>query len=564
MPKLPIPTIRPFQQHSCNRSTTAQVATPVLASTAATSASGTTIVVSGATWTTNQYQNDWVVILTGTGAGQTRNITSNTSTTLTVPTWTVTPDNTSTFQIVQPTYPGLQGSLMSPSTGGTVLVGVTYREVIPIAGATQVTVRLKTTTAVGTVTLTPVRLLAVNPDDPAIYQPDGSVDTTKVQKYSTGGSTATAVVAGTELDLSINPAGEAYCLVEFAVTTAGTLNYCDVMTLQSGGASAGGGSSSVSVSNFPATQPVSIAAGQVAAGALLDGADATQGTTADAAVTNPALSATEIAALKGILTVLQAAPTAPTPVDGWVAAGSAATGENPVLVGGSDSSGNVQNVPLVLLNLAATYATQLGLMTKSLLASRDGTTIITNSSPHDIGADAVSLNNGASVGAFVYDSVAGAWDRLQGPIGDNQGPTGVIADVGLRYNGTTNKYDRLRNNVEVTALASAATTTTRTSSDIITYNARGTTVILAMTSVGTGSVTITINGKDSLSGNYYTMLTGSAVVTNSTNVYRIFPGATAAANSVANDQIPRIIQVVVTSNNANSTTYSVNCQFAGY
>lgn len=241
MPKLPIPTLRPFQQHSCNRSTTAQVTTPVLASTAATSASGTTIVVSSATWTTNQYQNDWVMILTGTGAGQTRNITSNTSTTLTVPTWTVTPDSTSTFQIVQPMYPGLQGSLMSPSTGGTVLVGVTYREVIPIAAATQVTVRLKTTTAAGTLTLTPMRLLAVNPDDPAIYLPDGSVDTTKVQKYATGGSSATAVVAGTELALSINPAGEAYCLVEFAVTTAGTLNYCDVMTLQSGGISSGGG-----------------------------------------------------------------------------------------------------------------------------------------------------------------------------------------------------------------------------------------------------------------------------------------------------------------------------------
>lgn len=65
----------------------------------ATSATGTTLVNSAKTWTTNQWANAQVRIVSGTGAGQIRAITSNTSTTLTVPTWTTTPDATSVYSI---------------------------------------------------------------------------------------------------------------------------------------------------------------------------------------------------------------------------------------------------------------------------------------------------------------------------------------------------------------------------------------------------------------------------------------------------------------------------------
>mgnify|MGYP006995906754 FL=1 len=40
-----------------------------------------------------------VRIVSGTGIGQTRTISSNTTNTLTVPAWTVTPDATSTYEI---------------------------------------------------------------------------------------------------------------------------------------------------------------------------------------------------------------------------------------------------------------------------------------------------------------------------------------------------------------------------------------------------------------------------------------------------------------------------------
>lgn len=66
--------------------------------TAAAGSTSTTLVTSK-TWTVNQWTNYQVRIVGGTGAGQVRTISSNTATTLTVPTWTTTPDATSTFSI---------------------------------------------------------------------------------------------------------------------------------------------------------------------------------------------------------------------------------------------------------------------------------------------------------------------------------------------------------------------------------------------------------------------------------------------------------------------------------
>lgn len=127
---------------------------------------------------------------------------------------------------------------------------------------------------------------------------------------------------------------------------------------------------------------------------------------------------------------------------------------------------------------------------------------------------------------------------------------------GALYNGST--WDRSRGNEEATLLASAARTTTQTSADITNYNGMtALIVVLDMTSVGTGDVTVTIEGKDSASGKYYTILAGTNITSNSTNRYRVGPNLAAATNSVAQDYLPRVFRIVVTANNANSATYSV-------
>ena len=107
-------------------------------------------------------------------------------------------------------------------------------------------------------------------------------------------------------------------------------------------------------------------------------------------------------------------------------------------------------------------------------------------------------------------------------------------------------------------LASSARTTTQTGSDITNYNGNSALiVVLDVTSAGTGSITLSIEGKDTASGKYYTILAGTAVTSNSTNRYRVSPTLTAAANSIAQDHLPRIFRITVTANNANSVTYSV-------
>lgn len=112
-------------------------------------------------------------------------------------------------------------------------------------------------------------------------------------------------------------------------------------------------------------------------------------------------------------------------------------------------------------------------------------------------------------------------------------------------------------NQDTVLLASASRTTTQTSVDLVNPDGRALDVVLDMTTVGTGSVTVTINYKDSASGKYILLLAGAAVTTNSTNRYRVHPNLTAAANSIAQDQLPEIFQIVVTANNANAAVYSV-------
>ena len=65
----------------------------------ASSATGTTLTQTGKTWTASQWINYQVRITGGTGAGQIRAITANTADTLTVATWTTTPDATSQYAI---------------------------------------------------------------------------------------------------------------------------------------------------------------------------------------------------------------------------------------------------------------------------------------------------------------------------------------------------------------------------------------------------------------------------------------------------------------------------------
>lgn len=134
--------------------------------------------------------------------------------------------------------------------------------------------------------------------------------------------------------------------------------------------------------------------------------------------------------------------------------------------------------------------------------------------------------------------------------------TGVTA---LRANNAAGtSFDFERGNSDVTVFASAARTSTPTPFDGTNYNGRGLHLVIDCTAVsGSSSVVFTIQGKDAVSGKFYTILASAAIVGTGTTVLRVFPGLTAAGNLVVSDTLPRTWRVIATHGTADSTTYSV-------
>lgn len=107
--------------------------------------------------------------------------------------------------------------------------------------------------------------------------------------------------------------------------------------------------------------------------------------------------------------------------------------------------------------------------------------------------------------------------------------------------------------------SSARTATTLTSGDQINNAGNSIHCILDTTAFTSGSVTMTIQGKDPASLKYYTLLAGAAVVGVSTNVYKVGPGLPVTANVSANDVLPGVWRISITGASTPISTYSVGC-----
>jgi len=135
---------------------------------------------------------------------------------------------------------------------------------------------------------------------------------------------------------------------------------------------------------------------------------------------------------------------------------------------------------------------------------------------------------------------------------------GVYYPNGLPIKGAADS-----DNAEGVFLASGSRTTTQTMADQTNLNKKGIRVVLDMTTVGTGSVTIAVEAKDPASGKYVVMLASAAIATNQTKTLLIYPGAANTANASANDRLPKTWRINVTANNANPATYSVGYMLLG-
>jgi hypothetical protein len=142
-----------------------------------------------------------------------------------------------------------------------------------------------------------------------------------------------------------------------------------------------------------------------------------------------------------------------------------------------------------------------------------------------------------------------------------------VQNVPYQFNGTT--FERVRGNItDTTAVASAARTATGNSSDLTNYNARGVTAFVNVTAASGTSPTllVTLQGKDPVSGTYYTLVAQAATLTAAgTAVLTCYPGASggpASPSATSGMPLPRVWRVLWTvTGTTPSFTFSVGLNY---
>jgi hypothetical protein len=187
--------------------------------------------------------------------------------------------------------------------------------------------------------------------------------------------------------------------------------------------------------------------------------------------------------------------------------------------------------------------------------------LVLSSAPIELAAPPLVGTTGGSiaVGHTSATSVNADADGTNSSISDGAG--NVLRNISRQFVSNGSTWDRVRNVNAVSILASSARTTTQTGSDQTNYNFRGLILYVNVTSAGTGSITPSVDIKDSVSAAYKTIWTAAAAITTTgLFTYVIGPDAAAAAGytEAVLRYIGRTFRVNVTANNANSVTYSVS------
>lgn len=119
------------------------------------------------------------------------------------------------------------GGALAP--GSATASGALLAEVIPIANARYLTIRIKTgASGTGTLAFDFVRPVATEP----FQLSSGATDPAQVTKYvSPASPTAVAVSASTETSMQVTCNGESFGIVSFTGTGTSTITYVDVAAL---------------------------------------------------------------------------------------------------------------------------------------------------------------------------------------------------------------------------------------------------------------------------------------------------------------------------------------------
>ena len=116
-------------------------------------------------------------------------------------------------------------------------------------------------------------------------------------------------------------------------------------------------------------------------------------------------------------------------------------------------------------------------------------------------------------------------------------------------------------NTQKTLLATAARTATIASADQRNAYHRGVRVHIKTTvDPAAASLTFTIQGKDSITGDYYTLLASAAVAAVGETYLVVYPSGTAVANAYAVQPLPAYWRVNVAVADTDSMTYGITAE----
>ena len=123
---------------------------------------------------------------------------------------------------------------------------------------------------------------------------------------------------------------------------------------------------------------------------------------------------------------------------------------------------------------------------------------------------------------------------------------------------------RRQGNLNGTLINASFVTAQQTSADQANTNGSGVIVVLDVTALKVGgmantALTLLIQGKDSASGKYYTLLTSDPVSTLSTVVYMLSPDIPHVPARTVRSLLPATWRVLVKASNANPVSYTVGC-----
>lgn len=119
-------------------------------------------------------------------------------------------------------------------------------------------------------------------------------------------------------------------------------------------------------------------------------------------------------------------------------------------------------------------------------------------------------------------------------------------------------------NLQINVMPAAVRTAAQVNSaDVANNYYRGAHIIVTVTGYVSGNYTVTVQSKNTATGNYYDLLTSPAITANGQMVLKIHPGIAGVANGATSDFLPQIWRVQLNGASTPNMTVAVDAVLTG-